>query len=394
MSISVILIDKSEIVGKMLSHCLYYFSANVRRIESWNEKKAKIKEIEPDIIFVEWEIKTEGKALAFSVAEEMKPTPVVILYRSSSGPEINSLPSDQFPQRLVKPFDPKILRDTFTKLVPQMKDSKVHPFLKFPKGKAYEKEMNLKEENIKISPSSQKAETNPLLQSHLNQTKSPVKQTEKTDLSPSPPLLNPSNQTKSPVKQTEKTDSSFPSINSMLQETSTSKPSNTMEKQKNITQQKEEIKTTPEQHIASLRKKPPTLDREETKEFNIDETTQNDLAPMAIKSSAPERASASKSENIELNEKDILRILNKYKDTLEFQQLMEKTLKEHALEAVTKILQNDNLKTVLEKPLTDFKESQSFRTIVELEIKKYLKEQLPLTIKTIVEEEIKKIIGD
>ena len=486
MSISVVLIDKSEIVEKMLSHCLYYFSAKVSRIENWDENKEKIKEIKPDILFVEWELKNKEKALAFSIEKEMNPTPVVILYRASSGPEINTLTPDQLPHRLIKPFDPKILREKFTRLVPQIKDSKIHPFLKFPKGQAYEKEISSKD-SIKVPLSSQKTEANPPLHSpsiqktetkpplhspsiQKTETKSPLRSPsiQKTETKPplrspsiqktetksplrSPsiqktetnpllrsssiqktetksPLYNPSIQkteTKSPlhspsiqktetnpllrsssiqkttpVKQTESIDASLPSINSMLKESTPTKNSNTTEQlkdklsapaQKEAPQKTEEITKTQDTQTAKKQLKP---EKEETKEFNIDENTQNDLAPMAMKSSAQERESSLKSENIELNEKDILKVLNKYKDTLEFQQLMEKALNEHVTETVTKILQNDNLEAVMEKSLTAFKESKSFKSFVELEIKKYLKKQLPLTIKTVVEEEIKKIIGD
>ena len=453
MSISVVLIDKSEIVEKMLSHCLYYFSAKVLRIENWDENREKIKEIKTDIFFVEWEIKKDGKALALSLAKEVKPCPVVLLYRSSSATEINSLSSDHLSHKLVKPFDPKILREVFTQLVPQVKESKIHPFLKFPKGKAYQTGRGSKE-NIKIplsskqtmdkaslqdpttqkimdkassqGPTTQKImDKAPPLQSPAIQKtmdkaspQSPTTQkimdkaspqgpaTQKT-MDKSPPLQSPT--TITPAQQTKSREESQPSINSMLKEsmstqtlspieekekqTSTSFQKEILEKSENVKRPKEiKLKTSSQKNV--LTKKQFKSEKKEIKEFNIDENTKNDLAPMAIKSSSSEKESALKSENIELNEKDILKVLNKYKDSLEFQQLMEKVFSENAATVVTKILQNGNLEGIVENSLTQFKDSQSFKSFVELEIKKSLKKQLPLTLKSVVEEEIKKIIGD
>ena len=465
MGISVVLIDKSEIVEKMLSHCLYYFSAKVLRIENWDENREKIKEIKTDIFFVEWEIKKDGKALALSLAEEVKPCPVVLLYRSSSAAEINSLSSNHLPHRLVKPFDPKILREVFTQLVPQVKESKIHPFLKFPKGKAYQTVGGSKE-NIKIpfsskqtmdksplqGPTTQKTMDKASPQGSITQKimdKSPLQSptTQKIMNKASPqgpttqktmdksPLQSPTTQkimnkaspqgpttqktmdksplqdptTITPAQQTKSREESQPSINSMLKEsistqtlspieekkeqTSTSFQKEILEKSENVKRPKEiKLKTSSQKNV--LTKKQFKSETEEIKEFNIDENTKNDLAPMAIKSSSSEKESALKSENIELNEKDILKVLNKYKDSLEFQQLMEKVFSENAATVVTKILQNGNLEGIVENSLTQFKDSQSFKSFVELEIKKSLKKQLPLTLKSVVEEEIKKIIGD
>lgn len=375
MGISVILIDKSEIVEKMLSHCLHYFSTKILRVENWDENKEKIKGIEPDILFVEWEIKEKGKALALSVAEEMTSTPVVVLYRSSSESELNTLPADQLPHRIIKPFEPQILRKQFTKLVPQMKDSKIHPFLKFPVP--HEKEASPKE-TTKTPLSNQKTETNTLLQNHSEQKTTPTK-----SAGPSQPSIHSILKKAKEVTLTKTSD-----VTTQIKE----KFSTSVQKEP---PQKTETINKAQDILSPLKQKHTKIKEEEDlKEFNIDETTQNDLAPMAIKSSFSEKKRSSKSENIELNEKDILNILNKYKDTLEFQQLMEKALSEHITAAVTKTLQTDNLEGIMEKSLNTFKESKHFKSFVELEIKKYLKQQLPLTIKTVVTEEIKKITGD
>ena len=448
MSISVLLIDKSEIVEKMLSHCLYYFSAKVFRIESWDEHRDKIKEVKPDILFVEWELKNAGQALALSIEEEIKPLPVVLLYRASSVSEINALPSEKLPHRLVKPFDPKILREKFTKLVPQMKDSKIHPFLQFPKKQSAQTETDLKE-NTKIPlphPTENSSHQNKTVTSARESTESslpsinsmlktasptnnskPIEQgtdkpeplsqkeslqkseetTQTQELQSTTPIDKTQEiKTNTPIDKTQETKTNTPI--DKTQEIKTNTPiDKTQETKTNIPIDKtQRIKTntptdkTQETKTSDLLKKtfpkktlrPP--EKEETKEFNIDENTQNALAPMAIKSSSYKKESHLKNENIELNEQDILKVLNKYKDTLEFQQLMEKTFSEQSANVVTKILQNDNVKEILESSLAEFKESKAFKAFVESEIKSYLKKQLPLNIKAVVEEEIKKIVGD
>ena len=138
----------------------------------------------------------------------------------------------------------------------------------------------------------------------------------------------------------------------------------------------------------------PTQIKMDKENLNIDEDTQNDLAPMAIKSSAPEQRGSETSQIFELSDKDILRVLNKYKDTFEFQKLMEKALSGYAKETVANILQGNKMTDLLQQPLTEFKESKKFQELVERQIIQYVKKQLPLLIKEIVEREIKKIIGD
>ena len=131
-----------------------------------------------------------------------------------------------------------------------------------------------------------------------------------------------------------------------------------------------------------------TFDKDD---INIDEDTQNDLAPMAIKSSV---SPTKKPEESSLTKQDLFHVFNKYKDSLEFQKLMEKVLSEHVQATVAEVLRKDSVKDILQKPLEDFKESDHFKQLVEKEISQYLQKQLPLVIKKIVENEIRKIVGD
>ena len=139
MSIHIALIDQSEIVQKMLSHCLYYFSAEVLRFDSLKDSQSHFADKKPDIVFVDWEMKRDNEAVIYSTIQDMKPTPVVLTYRLSYKPQIDAIPVNQVPYRVRKPLEPKVVRDILTKLVPQAKESKIHPFLVFPKSKEEKK---------------------------------------------------------------------------------------------------------------------------------------------------------------------------------------------------------------------------------------------------------------
>ena len=324
MSLHVALIDKSEIVQKMLSHCLYYFSAEVLRFDSWEDSKSHFADSKPDIIFVDWEIKKGEESVVYSVIEEMKPTPVVLLYRSSYGPQINAIPSDKLSHKFIKPLDLKAIREGFIELVPQVKESKIHPFLKFPKSKAVDQSSGseLKENTIsaktysKISLIKENDPKTPI--SHL-QTRIIQKSLEE-DKIPVGNILNPVNKTnpEKEVAQTSLSQQASAPVDGLTEpstakegiQTSFSQQASGVLKEKKIDmnaisktstkellieelgigkdQTKDEAATKnlkedkPLEKTVSERKEPDVKSFKK-QEFNIDENTQNDFAPMAIK---------------------------------------------------------------------------------------------------------------
>lgn len=392
MSLYAALIDRSEIVQKMLAHCLHYFPVKVLRFDSLKASQSHFSEKKPDIVFIDWEIKKGHTAAVYSAVEELKPVPVVLLYRV--GPHIPtvSISPSQIPYRVKKPLDPKTVRDILVKLVPQVGEFKIHSFLRFPKSPEEKKESS---EASGLKDIQRKAD-------HRGKTfQIPVKNPQKSTLSDMAKEKAQSffKQTFSGIltakDKTEAQKSHAIDLPRVSVQSSLNQKQNLTEKQKNA--EFEQKKSSP--------KPPPLIQKENTvtgetqnkvdkEDINIDENTQNDFAPIAIKSSIPQPEQPSISVNAPLSEKDILRVLKKYKDSLEFQELMEKVLSEYAKKTVANILHEDKVTDLLQQPLTEFKESQKFRELVEQQIIHYVQKQLPSVIKEIVEQEIKKIIGD
>ena len=417
MSFSVSLIDRSEIVQKMLSHCLYYFSAEVFRFENWKDSQSHFSEKKPDIVFVDWEIEQENNPVIYNIIEEIKPAPVVLLYRPNH--QIEALSLKSIPHRLKKPLDPKTARDLFSELIPRVKESKIHPFLKFPTGSDKKAPVQEKQSFTKFEPAVQEI-TSPEAFSQFNKPKKEEAESSRQTVSPVAPKQNFSEER--PLKESglgQKISTAKKTISfSLKKEKINSSPSDenslspTREKDQDGSGTKAKKSLTPAAKIKPLSAPPSVLnkinklnwqdkkEREETLEkkmnkerLNIDEDTKNDLAPMAIKSPASEQADSHFDKKIELSEKDIIRVLNKYKDSLEFQELMENVLSEYAEQAVKHILQEDKTANILPPILKEFKESQQFKKLVERQIIGYVKQELPSLIKEIVEKEIKKIIG-
>lgn len=402
MSIQVALIDKSEIIQKMLSHCLHYFSSKVARFDSLEKCQAHFVDKKPDIIFVDGELKKGEKALILSVSEAFA-SPVVLLYRD--GPanlDVASL--KKIPNRVKKPLNPKAVRDIFTKLVPQVKESDIHPFLRFPETEEEKKQAIETASKTGDSPFAEAPKDSGVVGNIKEKTQTFFKHT----LSGILPLEKIKTQGKS-VPVTKRL-SSEPSksvlsqklvMDKALQSKSSSSGSgsvsmqklavgNTLKPQPPASQRTEQDIDIPViQEEITVKTSTKKLNKED---MNIDEDTKNDLAPMAIKSSLAGQTGTKTVQNLELSEKDILRVLNKYKDTMEFQELMEKVLSGYAQKTVANILQNDQVTDILQKPLTEFKESQKFGKMVEKQIAQYVQKHLPLIIKETVEREIKKII--
>ena len=411
MSIHVALIDKSEIVQKMLSHCLHYFSAEIFRFDSLEDSQNHFSDKKPDIVFVDWELKKGNKELIYSAVEQFKTVPVVLLYRESAGDQLAFLSPEKVPYKIKKPLAPKAVRDILSELVPEVRESKIHSFLRFPQSpderekasqmkslseskgrinsprRSFEKTEDSLDKTEQESKFLDKAKKT---QSFLKHTFSGIfplrdkKEEEQVSLDAIEPDL--------PVKKAPPEEKM---ANTGIQNLLTPKPGPSKD-------QKVE-KPLPETKIPHL--STPVMKKGKTantivsglnkEDINIDENTQNDLAPMAIKSLAAQQPTGPASlSKLELSEKDILRVLDKYKDSLEFQEIMEKVLSEYAQKTVTNILQENQVTDLLRQPLAEFKEGRKFKELVEREISQYVKKHLPLLIKELVEREIKNIIGD
>ena len=362
MSVHIALLDDSEIVQKMLSHCLHYFSAEVSRFDDLKSLQSHYADQSPDILFVDWEMQKAGRPLIDSVIETIKDIPVVLLYRANRLSESDKASIEKISHKIQKPLDPKLVRDMLTKLVSKLAKSNIHPFLQFPKGQT------APSANRVAHPS--KPKPSPLLQEEQASSNLKSGETPKDQAS----SLSPQDLSSKAAGQASEAPAFGLSAKDQTR-TGSKKPSI-------------------ERNTASLQEKNIFSGKLNKEDLNIDETTHNDLAPMAIKSHVLSNEENFTAQDVNLSEKDILRVLNKYKDSLEFQKLMENFLSEYAQEALKHILQPKQTSSIAQASLKDFKDSKSFKDTVEREIAEYVRLNLPQTIKEIVESEIKKIIED
>ena len=289
----------------------------------------------------------------------------------------------------------------FTSLVPQIKESKIHPFLKFPKGRE-EKAKSVASDDQKDVQQIQDTSANLQKDSHVQQEAQAHQNVKILDKAKEKTQTFFKN-TFSGILTLKEKEGAHDVHSSLRQNPSDGKTQNE-NTQKSLDQNMATAQNQQKAHSLTKDDNIPSIQKETTVKasfkkmdkdnINIDENTQNDLAPMAIKSSVSQRDDSEPPSNIELSEKDILRVLNKYKDTLEFQEIVENVLSEYAKTTVTNILQENKVTDLLKQPLTEFKESQKFKELVEQQIIGYVQKHLPLLIKDIVEQEIKKIIGN
>ena len=406
MSFQVALIDKSEIVQKMLSHCLHYFSAEVSRFDSLEACQSYFKDKKLEIVFVDWEIKKRDLAVIHSAMETFQPVPVVLLYRNGHVP-LDFISSDKIPYKIQKPLEPKAVRDIFMKLVPDIKESAIHSFLRFPKSKGQTMKSSTldHQKNIKGVKVDSAKDKQPLLKETQSvgildeikeRTQTFVRQTFTGTLKEKTNTQNPVLQ--KPASLGNKAEENIQSDKDQVISPSLIQKDTLFSDQKSPT-----VKTTPPKESepdfnrSSIQDKdtvPTSIKKIKKEDINIDENTQNDLAPMAIKSSVSKMEYSQLASQMELSEKDIIRVLNKYKDSLEFQDLMEKVLSEYAKTAVKNILQGHKVTDLMKQPLDDFKEGERFKQLVEQQITQYVQKHLPTVIKNTVEKEIQKIIGN
>ena len=147
--------------------------------------------------------------------------------------------------------------------------------------------------------------------------------------------------------------------------------------------EKEQIGT---EQTGTKKMKGPAIDKDN---LGLNEDTKNDLAPMAIKSSFDTKSQKGGFQS----EEQILAFFEKYKDSLQFQKILEKILKAEIKDIIQNLLEGAEVKALLQEPLEAFKASQQFKQRVEKEISAYVQKELPLIIKSCVQEEIKKIIN-
>ena len=141
MALSVALIDKSQIVEKMLTHSLHYYAVDVLRFDSLEAYKSENFKKKPSAIFIDSSI---------SIPDSLSQDFVVIMERGAK-------PSLQTPPfRINKPLDPVQVREVFQKSCPELKGSKFHEFLEHPEstfeGVSIAEPEKKKEEIEKLAP--------------------------------------------------------------------------------------------------------------------------------------------------------------------------------------------------------------------------------------------------
>ena len=391
LSIHVALIDTSEIIHKMLSHSLHYYTVEVHQFNNLREYFGYFQSEKPKLVFIDWEVNYENTPLIYKAGEQFDFIPYVLLYRKTFESEIYNIPKKRIPYRIKKPINPKEVRDICIQLIPELKTAPLPAFLKFPQSAEEKKQQ---QEASRPTPPLKQELNEENREKAVEKTKSFIGNLiEKTGLFKMPSSEEiesaeefPDLKEDSPPERLKKpANKSFQTATGL-----TSAPTNLKKK---ITEKTERHSSPSKESLSNFNSK--IIKTKKTKinkeDIKLDEDTQNDLAPMAIKSSVAEEEKIGQKA---FNEQDLLQFFDKYKDSLEFQKLMEKSLAGYARETVANVLKGDSVKSVLKESLEAFKKSERFRQLVEKEVSQYIQKQLPLVIKSVVELEIKKIIGD
>lgn len=340
----IILIDESEIVKKTMEHCLSYFFAKIYHFKNLEEYKNDIQKLQADVIFVDWNIKQNKESIAFSVLKFAKLIPVVLIYKSNMQDEVQKISKDQFSHQIIKPFNPNILRDKLIECIPQIKTTHVYPFLDFP-------------------------QTMPDKKNHSKkiQQKDPIKiQTFK----------------KEDLKTDNKSENNNTIGLTLNEKTSLSKIS---EEDVNPQEIAEGIKTDNKSENESR------LNKRQT--FKISEITKNDLAPVAMKSFIPIKEIDNKDSSQILDNKKIIKVLNTYKDSLEFQKVIEQTILEYVSKNPHINKKESKIQDAVKKETDTYFKQVNMQDVVKKEIKKHLDRHISNIMKTIIEDKIKEIIN-
>lgn len=398
MALNVALIDKSEIIKKMISHCLHYYAAQVHRFENVEEMQSRFHQEQPDVVFVDWDLKQGQQPLAFSMKNQTSP-PLIVLHRGASAEGL-----DQIEHRLQKPIDANRLREMVVKLVPKTSQLKIHKFLKYPKKQSSFSEAEKAPASQAQSSSWESEEMMDL----PNQEGVPM---ELIDPSLKDAISHtPSVSKTAPSAPSESSDEDFslPEIDQSedykIEKTSlVARPATKAEGSDSSAVQQKPVdseKPSPQEESSPA---PRIFIKED---IDLDEDTANDFAPAALSS----KASADVADT-EQNREMILKILNEYKETLEFENLMEKALKNYGDKMVKQIVAQDS-QNIIQKAFAGYKETPQFKTDMGFFLKDYLEKngdiknqiektlmsfiqtQLPVLAKELIEKEIKKLLDE
>ena len=327
MSLNIALIDKSEVIKKMIAHSLHYYSAEVHRFETLDDFQLKKNHIKPDVLIIDWELKKgDSEPLAVSAKKDISDIPIIAIYRDEQDKDVK-----QFPHTVKKPIDPSLLRKVVSGIVHKAKDSKIHEFLKYPEN---EKETLKKNSMADVSSVKKKEET------------------KKIEL----PTLD---------LETIKKDS-----------------------------QSSEKKEEKSEHLF--------IDREKV---DIDELSLGDFGPLPVTDEAVEEDSKDDKTPISIK-KEGSRATNfsEYKNSLEFETLVENTLKSFAQDLSKKILEKEHAEFI-KQSFENFKKTEefekffssmlmktSFQELFVKELEKFIKQELPKIAKEAVEAQIKTLL--
>ena len=396
MKIQVGLLDGSEIIKKMLSHCLHYFVINLHAFKTWDECLLNTHNQNLNILFIDWDMSHGNDRLIDLAQQKLHSIPTVLMHRQEAEKELFSRNPKLTPHRIKKPLNPKIVREVFSKIVPQVQKDSIHSFLQYPKAPL---KKNAAQENKNQAPSRIQTPTSP----NSNQM-IPIQDAPNLNLQQMPSsesrsnlTLNPQNK---PSVQTASGEAPQNSFSSLSRDAKTQKQDISLETPTQETLQKNYLDQTASKYVQKSDPSASSISYQ-TKKIDksnivLDEDTQNDLAPMAIKSSSAQKEPSLM--NLQILEHQILEVLKKYKDSLEFTKIMEKVLSDYAKETIQNILEPDQTKNIIKESLQDFQEGENFKKQVDEEIqsqiKVYVKEELPFKIKSIIQEEIKKILSN
>lgn len=401
MALNVALIDKSEITKKMISHCLHYYAAQVHRFENLEEMRSRFHQEQPDIVFVDWDLRQGQQPLAFSMKRQVS-TPLIVLHRGASAEGL-----DQMEHRLQKPIDANRLREMVVKLVPKTSQLKIHKFLKYPKKQPVFAEAD----GTKVSLEKLAQWESDEMLDLPNQEGVPMELMDPslTDaISSAPPPVEDAT-----VKEAPNEEYTLPKIDKEagyeIEKTSISEILSAKVKEASAAAQQKpsDSNNPPLQASPSPKAQETSFPKIFIKEdIDLDEDTANDFAPAALSNKATVDVA-----DTEQNREMILKILNEYKDTLEFESLMEKALKNYGDKMVKQIVTKDSQK-IIQQAFSGYKETHQFKRDMGAFLKEYLDQngnvrkqmerylmsfiqtQLPVLAKELIETEIKKLLNE
>ena len=442
MKFQVGLLDKSKVIEKMLSHCLHYFVVDLRFFTDWEQAFFYTKKNPKfDILFVDWDMSYNSKRMIDLAQEQLHSIPTVLMHRKD---EISKLKNSahstahhkalehkqdelhkliHFPHRVEKPLNPKHVREIFRKLIPEITEQTPHPFLKYPKS--YDSK-SVQPTQQSVQPTQQSVQPTQQSMQPTQQSMQPTQQS----MQPTQQSMQPTQQSVQPTQQSmqptqpsqthlnptqphsQKTNATPSLSNQNLAQQNQKTREETLQplSSENITQATQTSIQIKNQSPApsSIPQDPSTAPQTHShisqkidkSTLVLSETTKNDFAPLPFKSSGSKKEdSATKAR---LTEEQLLQVLNKYKDSLEFTKIMETTLTNYAKEAVQSFLDPQQAKNVMKESMQDFQGANQFKQQVETEVKNqiklhlepYLKKELALQIKSVLQEEIQKILSE